>query len=128
MAATLGRLKFPGLIKLPLIITIRFIPTFINDLLELRQAVSIRFRGRGGLKFWLLRPRLWWRVFFMPLVIRLIRSADELALATELKGLTASTDFGGGKLAWGSGDKIILSLGALSISAAWLARNIYALG
>jgi ABC-type cobalt transport system, permease component CbiQ and related transporters len=94
LAATLNRVWLPGVVKLPLLVTIRFIPSFLNDLVQLRQAVRLRFRGRGGFFFWLKRPLLWWRVFFMPLVVRLIRSADELAVAAELKGLSSETDFG----------------------------------
>ncbi|MDR2443585.1 MAG: energy-coupling factor transporter transmembrane protein EcfT [Deltaproteobacteria bacterium] len=127
LANTLGRLKFPGIIKLPLIITIRFIPTFFNDLQLLREAVAIRFRGLSGPLFWLRHPLLLWRVFFMPLVVRLIRSADDLAIAAELKGLSASTDFGGGKILLANSDKIALCLTTISISMAYMAGQLSAL-
>ncbi|MDR0355314.1 MAG: energy-coupling factor transporter transmembrane protein EcfT [Deltaproteobacteria bacterium] len=93
LAMALGRLRLPGVLRLPLMVTIRFIPTILNDLTQLREAVAIRFRGRRGLLFWLGRPLTWWRTFFQPLVVRLIRSADELAMAAELKGLEPSTEF-----------------------------------
>ena len=108
LLATMNRIWLPGVIKLPLVITIRFIPSFLNDLMQLRQAVQLKFRGRSGLLFWLRRPLLWWRVFFLPLVIRLIRSADELAVSAELKGLSAKTDFGRTKLELKLADRFTL--------------------
>lgn len=96
LSATLGRMHLPGFLKLPLMIVIRFIPTFFNDVTQLSDAIKLRFRGRTGIKFWLSHPVLWTRVFFMPVVIRLIRSSDELAVAAELKGLSASTKFSEG--------------------------------
>ncbi|UQZ88039.1 hypothetical protein C4J81_01925 [Deltaproteobacteria bacterium Smac51] len=115
LITTMNRLRLPGLIKLPLLVTIRFIPTFINDLKQLREAVRIRFRGRSGPLFWGRRPFLWWRVFFLPLVVRLIRSADELAVAAELKGLSAETDFGSAPLTFSRTDRIIIGLGCAII-------------
>jgi energy-coupling factor transport system permease protein len=94
LAKTLGSVYVPGVIRLPLIVMIRFIPTFFNDIKQLREAIRMRFRGRGGLLFWLRRPLLWCRIFFMPLIVRLIRSGDELAVASELKGLSADTKLG----------------------------------
>ncbi|MDR1657176.1 MAG: energy-coupling factor transporter transmembrane protein EcfT [Deltaproteobacteria bacterium] len=126
LASTMGRLKIPGLIRLPLIITVRFIPTFFNDLTQLREAVAIRFRRRGGFFFWLNNPVIAWRVFFMPLVVRLIRSADELAIAAELKGLSASTDFGDGRLMLKQADRVALSLATIGISLASIFGNLYA--
>ncbi|MDR2460475.1 MAG: energy-coupling factor transporter transmembrane protein EcfT [Deltaproteobacteria bacterium] len=126
MVNSLNRLKLPGIIKLPLLITIRFIPTFLNDLRQLRVAIRVRFRGRGGFFFWVIRPFLWWRVFFMPLVVRLIRSADELAMAAELKGLSSDTDFGREKLVFSKADRLVILLALYSIMAAFLARDFYA--
>jgi energy-coupling factor transport system permease protein len=126
MVSTLNRLKMPGLLKLPLLITVRFIPTFVNDIVQIREAERLRFRGRGGLLFWIRRPLLWWRVFFMPLVVRLIRSADELALAAELKGLSASTDFGSAPLVWSRADGLALALALYFFSQALLSWSLYA--
>ncbi|MDR1658281.1 MAG: energy-coupling factor transporter transmembrane protein EcfT [Deltaproteobacteria bacterium] len=120
LTLTLNRIYVPGIIKLPFLIIVRFIPTFINDVQQLREAVAIRFCGHSGVVFWLRRPRLWWRVYFMPLVVRLIRSADELALAAELKGLSASTDFGTAPLVLGPVDKMVLVLSVTVITIATL--------
>lgn len=123
---TLNRVGMPGVIKLPLIVTIRFIPYFFNDFVQLRQAVRLRFRGRAGFCFWLRQPFLWGRVFFMPLVIRLIRSADELAVASELKGLSAETDFGRPNLVLSGRDRMALVLGAAVVLASFLIQALYA--
>lgn len=90
---TLSKACLPGFIKLPLIILVRFVPTFFCDMQQLREAVRIRFRGQGGFRFWLRHPVLWSRILFMPLIVRLIRSGDELAVAAELKGLSTKTRF-----------------------------------
>jgi energy-coupling factor transport system permease protein len=126
LAGTLNRLRLPGLVKLPLLITIRFVPTFLEDIVQIREAVKLRFRGRGGIFFWAVRPLLWWRVFFMPLVVRLIRSADDLALAAELKGLTAGTDFGSAPLVWARADRTALALSLYFFSQALLSWSLYA--
>ncbi|MDL2260224.1 energy-coupling factor transporter transmembrane protein EcfT [Deltaproteobacteria bacterium OttesenSCG-928-K17] len=128
LAGTMNRLKMPGLIKLPLMVTIRFIPSFLNDLQQLRQAVRLRFRGRGGFFFWLRRPVLWWRVFFLPLVVRLIRTTDELAVASELKGLSVETDFGRQALHLKAADGLAIAGAALAIAGASILQVLYAAG
>ncbi len=126
LMATMNRLKLPGLIKLPLMVTIRFLPCFLNDLQQLRQTVRLRFRGRSGFFFWLRRPGLWWRVFFLPLVVRLMRSADELAVASELKGLSAETDFGGAPWSLKRGDLLAIAGGALALAGAAALQVLHA--
>ncbi len=117
LLSTMNRLRLPGIIKLPMLITIRFIPNFINDLKQIRQAVKLRFRGKSRL-FWFGHPLLWWRIFFMPLVVRLIRSADELAVAAELKGLSTETDFGSSRLVLATADKAVIGVGIFTIIGA----------
>ncbi|MDR1309156.1 MAG: energy-coupling factor transporter transmembrane protein EcfT [Deltaproteobacteria bacterium] len=115
LAMALGRLRLPGIVRLPLMVTIRFIPTILNDLVQLREVVGIRFRGRRGLLFWLRHPLTWWRVFFQPLIVRLIRSADELAMASELKGLEPDTDFGGHPGPFSADDRLTMLMAALAV-------------
>lgn len=113
LTKTLSAAYVPGVIRIPLIVMIRFVPTFFNDIQQLREAVRLRFRGRGGLLFWLARPLLWCRIFFMPLVVRLIRSGDELAVASELKGLSPKTKLGGAGFSLKSADIMAFSCLAL---------------
>ncbi|MDR1044350.1 MAG: energy-coupling factor transporter transmembrane protein EcfT [Candidatus Adiutrix sp.] len=126
LSGILNRLRLPGLIKLPLLVTIRFIPTFLNDLNQIREAVGLRFRGRGGLLFWARRPLLGWRVCFTPLVVRLIRSADELAVAAELKGLSAESDFGHRPPRLRPVDQAVAVLAALTLAGAALLEILHA--
>jgi energy-coupling factor transport system permease protein len=115
LAMALGRLRLPGIIRLPLMVTIRFIPTILNDMIQLREAVGIRFRGRKGFFFWLRHPFTWWRVFFQPLIVRLIRSADELAMAAELKGLEPNTDFGGTPQPFSGRDRLTMLVAFIAL-------------
>lgn len=127
LLGTMNRVRLPGIIKLPMLITIRFIPTFLNDLKQIREAIKLRFRTKGRL-FWLRHPILWWRVFSMPLVVRLIRSADELAVASELKGLSAKTDFGASKLILAAADKSVIAIGFITIGLSLILQVLHVAG
>ena len=124
LLAALSRPWLPGLVKLPLMVALRFVPTIASDLAQLRDAVIIRFQGRRGVLFWLWRPFLFFRVFLQPLVVRLIRSADDLALAAELKGLRPGIDLGGRRAPVGRADKAALLLAAIAISQAALIEGL----
>lgn len=55
---------------------------------------------------------------FMPLVVRLIRSGDELAVASELKGLSTKTRFGETGFAFTKNDLRALSILVIVCAAA----------
>jgi energy-coupling factor transport system permease protein len=124
LMAALGRPKLPGLVKLPLMVAIRFVPTILSDLAQLREAAVIRLRGRKGLLFWARRPLLGWRVLMRPLLTRLIRSADDLAVAAELKGLRPDTPFSGERAAFGRADKRALAAAVLAAALAAAAEAL----
>lgn len=84
---TVTVLPLPYVIKLPFLLIIRFLPSFVNESRLLTEAVKLRFAGRGTWG-WCIRPVQAWRVLFMPVVVRIIRTSDELAMATELKGVS----------------------------------------
>lgn len=71
--------RLPGALAIPLSITIRFIPTFIDDCKQIRDVARLR-PGNGLLSIW--------RGIMVPLVFRTLASADDLAIAAELKGLS----------------------------------------
>lgn len=71
--------RLPGVISIPLSVTLRFIPTFIDDCKQIRDVVRLR-PGNGLLSVW--------RGIMVPLVFRTLASADDLAVAAELKGLS----------------------------------------
>lgn len=82
----LKSLRLPLFLYLPAVVMIRFIPGFINDIKQVSEALKIRGYkiNPASLTF---RPLLTLRLVFVPVVIRALRSSDELAVAAELKGL-----------------------------------------
>lgn len=74
-------LHLPGFVRLPLSVAIRFIPTFMDDCKQIGEAARLR-PGKGMLSMW--------RCLAVPLVFRTLSSADDLAIAAELKGLSAT--------------------------------------
>ncbi len=86
--SSLKSLRLPGFIYIPASVMIRFVPTFINDLGQIRQTLKIRGYQIGPLTFF-LHPIATSRLLIAPLVFRALRSADNLAVAAELKGINA---------------------------------------
>ena len=72
--------RLPGFLSLTLSVIIRFIPSFIDDCKQVAEAAKLR-PGKSFLSFW--------RCLFVPLVFRVLASADDLAVAAELKGMSA---------------------------------------
>lgn len=83
---SLKDLRLPALVFIPASVMIRFIPTFIGDIRQIWQTLRIRGYARSPLSL-AARPGQALRVLFMPLVFRALRSADDLAMAAELKGV-----------------------------------------
>ena len=83
---TFRRLKLPFFIYLPATVTVRFIPGFIHDIRQIRESVLIK-GYRLNLFFITFHPLLAMRLLLVPVVIRSLRTADELAVASELKGI-----------------------------------------
>ncbi|MDR2799889.1 MAG: energy-coupling factor transporter transmembrane protein EcfT [Desulfovibrio sp.] len=81
--------RLPGWALIPLSVAVRFIPTFINDCAQIRDAARLR-PGRGLARLW--------RGFVVPLVFRVLYSADDLAMAAELKGIDAAGRMRGDEL------------------------------
>jgi energy-coupling factor transport system permease protein len=79
--ARLQQARLPGWLHIPLSVAIRFIPAFLGDCAQIRDAARLRpGRGLAGL----------WRGWAVPLIFRMLQSADDLALAAELKGISAA--------------------------------------
>lgn len=84
--STFKALRLPFPIYVPLAVMIRFIPTFIEDIRQIRECA--RTRGhRITPVFIIRRPVLFVRLLLMPLLFRSLRSSDDLGIAAELKGL-----------------------------------------
>lgn len=86
LLTTLQTLHLPFIIYLPGAVMIRFVPTFINDVKQVFEAMKIR-----GFEFTLKNifshPLLLIRLSFTPLVFMSLRSSEDLGIASELKGI-----------------------------------------
>lgn len=70
--------RLPVWVHVPLSVAVRFVPSFISDCAQIRDAARLR-PGKG--------LRSLWRGMVVPLVFRMLYSADDLAMAAELKGI-----------------------------------------
>lgn len=70
--------RLPVWVHVPFSVAVRFVPSFISDCGQIWDAA--RLRPGSGLK------RVW-RGLVVPLVFRMLYSADDLAMAAELKGI-----------------------------------------
>jgi len=86
---TLRSLRLPLFLYLPAVVTVRFIPSFLHDIRQIHESLKIRGYSLNPV-FLGLHPLLSFRLLFFPLVIRALRSAEDLAIAAELKGLGSS--------------------------------------
>ena len=76
--------RLPRVVFLPLTVFCRFIPEFILNIRQLRDAVMMRgFSVTFGSFF--LHPALTLRLTLIPLSVRTLRMADNLAMAAEMK-------------------------------------------
>ncbi len=86
LLTVLKSLRLPLFIYLPATVMIRFIPSFIHDVRLIRESLKIKGYAVNPLSL-TLRPALTLRLLFAPIVVRALRSSDELAVAAELKGI-----------------------------------------
>ncbi len=80
----LKKMRLPRLIYLPVMVALRFIPGFINDIKQLRDCLLIRGIPLN-ISALILHPNRTLRLLIVPMIIRALRLADELAIAAELK-------------------------------------------
>ncbi len=86
LLAALKSLRLPWWLYIPAVVVIRFIPDFIQDIGQIHE--TMRTRGYNLTPFFLIRhPLLTVRLLVAPMLFRALRSADELAIAAELKGI-----------------------------------------
>ncbi|MFH1060096.1 MAG: energy-coupling factor transporter transmembrane component T [Pseudomonadota bacterium] len=121
LLAALKGLRLPLFIHLPLVVMIRLVPSLISDLRQI--ADSLRLKGvRLNPLSLIVSPLLTTRLVFAPLVFRVLRSAEELAVAAELKGLGRAgrlTAWRGPRFRWR--DALLLGLSLLILAGAcWL--------
>lgn len=82
MTRSLSSLHMPRGITLGMLITMSFIPVLRAEIKRVREAMKTR--GAGSI----LNPKIFYRVFLIPLVTRLVDISDTLALSIETRGFT----------------------------------------
>ncbi len=76
----LRQLKFPKLITLGMLITLNFIPLFVKEMTQIKDAMKTR-----GVSL-LLNLNVFYRAFVLPLFVRILQISDTLALSVETRG------------------------------------------
>jgi energy-coupling factor transport system permease protein len=87
LVRALNQLRVPRWISLGLLIVIRFIQIFREEIKRILQAIALR-----GIRF-ASTPALWSRAFFIPLTVRMLSISEGLATSLETRGF--STDSAG---------------------------------
>lgn len=82
----LKSIKLPRFLYLPVLVMLRFVPSFINDLRQINESLKIRGMRINFISI-AKQPILTMRCSVIPLIFRAFRSSDELAIASELKGV-----------------------------------------
>ncbi len=86
LLSALKGLRLPWWLYIPMVVVIRFIPDFIRDIGQINE--TMRTRGYRISPFFLVcHPLLTVRLLVAPILFRALRSADELAMAAEMKGI-----------------------------------------
>lgn len=75
-------LKLPRMLTLGMMITLTFFPLLGGEVRQVREAMKTR--GAGSL----FSPRIFYRAFLIPLVMRLVNISDTLALSVETRGFS----------------------------------------
>ncbi len=86
LLVALKGLRLPIWFYIPTVVVIRFIPDFIRDIKQISETIRIRGYALNP-RFLLFHPLLSVRLLLAPMLFRALRSADELAIAAELKGI-----------------------------------------
>lgn len=79
-------LKLPRMLTLGMMITLTFFPLLGVEVRQVREAMKTR--GAGSL----LSPKIFYRAFLIPLVMRLVNISDTLALSVETRGFSNNAD------------------------------------
>jgi energy-coupling factor transport system permease protein len=79
---SLSQLHTPRCITLGMLIATSFVPVLRLEIKRVREAMKTR--GAGSV----LRPKVFYRAFLVPLVMRLVGISDTLALSVETRGFT----------------------------------------
>lgn len=82
MTRSLSQVHTPRAITLGMLISMSFVPMLKGEIGRVREAM--RTRGAGSV----LNPKILYRAFLVPFVMRLVNISDTLALSVETRGFT----------------------------------------
>jgi energy-coupling factor transport system permease protein len=86
LVRSMNQLRIPRWISLAVLIVIRFIEIFREEIRCIRQAIRLRnIRLTES-------PVLWGRAFFIPLVIRVLSISEGLAISLETRGFSTNNE------------------------------------
>ena len=80
MTRSLSQVHTPRAITLGMLISMSFVPMLKGEIGRVREAMKTR--GAGGI----LNPKILYRAFLVPFVMRLVNISDTLALSVETRG------------------------------------------
>lgn len=78
-------LKLPRMLTLGMMITLTFFPLLGGEVRQVKEAMKTR--GAGSF----FSPKIFYRAFLIPLVMRLVNISDTLALSVETRGFSNSS-------------------------------------
>lgn len=81
LVSNLSALKAPRMITLGMMIALSFFPLLKKETRQIKEAMKTR--GAGNI----LNPKIFYRAFLVPMVIRLVNISDTLALSVETRGM-----------------------------------------
>lgn len=126
LLSVLKSIYLPIWIYLPASVMIAFVPLFITDMKQIYETLKIRGHKLGP-AFFIRYPRLASRLLIAPLVFRSLRSAADLGIAAELKGISAKAKMSSYKpLHFSRTDMIALAIPLLLMGASIALQVAYA--
>ncbi len=87
LVRNLNQMKVPRLLSLGLLICLRFIGVIAEEMKRIRVAMKTR-----GVNNNLLNPKVMYRAFFIPLIMRVISISDILAISLDTRGFKSDSD------------------------------------
>lgn len=87
LTRSLSQIRTPRMITLGMLITLNFFPLLKGETAQIREAMKTR--GAGSL----FNPKIFYRAFLIPLVMRLVNISDTLALSVETRGFAAGSPY-----------------------------------
>ena len=119
MLSALESMHLPFFLFLPMAVIIRFIPTFSNDIQQVWEALKIR-GVRPSVANFFRHPIMMMRLLVAPVIFRSLKTAEQLGIAAELKGISAQTK-GQAPMdsTWSNNDTLVVSVAVITLVTAF---------